>query len=75
MTREEAEKLFAYEHLPSHLQDVSYPFYKLAIDLFIYVPEDTRGTYRDEALHLLWQAKNYAVLSAANLPAKHRHAD
>lgn len=64
MTAGEANKLFAYEHLPEHLQEVSRPFYELAGELFNSIP-DSMGAYRTKALNELWAAKNWAVAAVA----------
>ena len=64
MTRDEANKLFAYEHLPPKFQDVSRPFHELAMALFDSVP-DHMGAYRTKALNELWASKNWAVAGAA----------
>lgn len=64
MDRTEAEKLFAYAHLPTHLQVVSQPFHDMAMNLFLNVP-DHMGRYRTKALWKLWEAKNLAVAAVA----------
>lgn len=64
MTLREAEKLFAYEHLPPHLQSVSQNFYNLAVALFDLIPDDM-GAYRTKALNDLWNAKNWSVAAVA----------
>lgn len=64
MTKDEATKLFAYEHLPQHLREVSEPFYILAGELFNTIP-DHMGAYRTKALNELLAAKNWAVARVA----------
>lgn len=64
MTIDEARTLFAYEHLPSHLQSVSVQFHDTAISLFDTIP-DHMGAYRTKALNELWAAKNWAVAGVA----------
>lgn len=64
MTAAEATKLFAYEHLPPHLREVSEPFYILAGELFNSVP-DHMAAYRTKALEELWNAKNWSVAAVA----------
>lgn len=64
MTAGEATKLFAYDHLPPHLRQVSEPFFILAGELFNSIP-DHMGAYRTKALNELWQAKNWAVAAVA----------
>jgi hypothetical protein len=62
-TIKDVEKLFQFAHLPKHLQDVSYPFHKLATTLFTELPPSAELTL---ALRKLWEAKNLAVWCAAN---------
>ena len=64
MTREEAEILFQYRHLPDHLASNSEMFYDLAMYLFKMVPDSQSGM-RDKALNDLWAAKNWAVAAVA----------
>lgn len=64
--------LFAYTHLPEHLQDVSRPFAELA-NALMYGATPMLGTYlahrapetTEAALWRLWEAKNLAVVAAA----------
>ena len=53
MTAGEATKLFAYDHLPPHLRQVSEPFFLLAGELFNSIP-DHMEAYRTKALNELW---------------------
>lgn len=62
--------LFAYDHLPEHLQAVSRPFAELANTLMYSdqattAPETIRG-----ALWKLWEAKNLAVVAVAQKAAR-----
>ena len=61
MTDEQEERMlkwFAYEHLPSHLQDISKPFGELAEHI---VKTLERGPERTTALRKLLEAKDAAV--------------
>lgn len=58
MDHEYMTKLFAYEHLPEHLQHVSRPFYLLAQSVWDHCPA---GANRTISLRLLVQAKDAAV--------------
>lgn len=51
-------QFFAYEHLPSHLQDYSRPFKELAYTLVALLP---RNPERTTALRKLLEAKDCAV--------------
>ena len=62
MTNEEAEKLFALDHLPEHLQEVSIPFWEMSSHLCTIMEP---SSYRTKALNELWQAKNWAVAGVA----------
>lgn len=53
---------FRVDHLPEHLQAVSRPFHDLAHQL----AETLTGAEVTRALERLWDAKNWAVLAAAN---------
>lgn len=64
MTKDDVQKLFAYEHLPQELQHVSRPFHDLAMSIVLTIP-DHMGAYRTKALNELWQAKNWAVAAMA----------
>lgn len=66
-TLEDVNKMFAYKHLPPHLQSVSQQFYQLAISLFINLEPCAETTL---ALRKLWEAENYAVWVAANAARK-----
>jgi hypothetical protein len=50
--------LFAYQHLPQHLRDISLPFHELAIKLVEELPENPERTV---ALRKLVEAKDAAV--------------
>lgn len=52
------EQFFAYEHLPSHLQEVSRPFGELAQMIVATLP---RNPERTVALRKLLEAKDAAV--------------
>jgi hypothetical protein len=65
MTREEAETLFTYKHLPQHLQEVSVIFANAADDMCEHVRQ---SNYRTKALWKLWEAKNLAVAAVAQKP-------
>lgn len=56
-------RFFKYDHLPTHLQGVSKPFYNLA---FTIVAKVNRNPERTVALRKLLEAKDCAV--RANLP-------
>lgn len=61
--------LFAYAHLPPHLQEVSKLFHDLAHRVVETVPQNPERTI---ALRHIWDAKNYAVVAsgiAAGIPA------
>ena len=60
---EDVEKLFAYKHLPEHLQAVSRNFHDLALYIFAAFPPSAERTL---SLRELWASKNYAVWCAAN---------
>lgn len=62
MTTDEAATLFAYKHLPEHLQQVSKPFFDQAAHI-CGIMEAT--PYRTKALNHLWEAKNWAVAGIA----------
>lgn len=53
-------QFFAYEHLPSHLQEVSKPFHDLAHNMVENLP---RNPERTTALRKLLEAKDCAVRS------------
>lgn len=61
-TAEEVSNLFAYDHLPPHLQKVSMKYHALAEDLFESLEPCAETTL---ALRKLWDSKNYAVWVAA----------
>lgn len=61
-TENEVERMFAYEHLPPHLQEISQPYHQLAMLTFKTLPPCAETTL---ALRKLWEAKNYAVWVAA----------
>jgi ferritin-like protein len=50
--------VFAYDHLPEHLQQVSKPFHDLAQTIYRNLPQ---GDERDVALRKLLEAKDCAV--------------
>lgn len=56
-------KFFAYEHLPSHLQKISRPFYELAHNL---VEQGLEGPELSVSLRKLLESKDAAVRSALN---------
>lgn len=58
MTREYVTRLFAYEHLPPHLQSVSKPFYELALQIYDKLPENAERTV---SLRKLLEAKDACV--------------
>lgn len=60
MNREYVEKLFAYKHLPVHLQTVSKPFHDLAMIIL----EQPRNPEQTVALRKLLEAKDAAVRAA-----------
>ena len=62
MDQAAADKLFAFAHLPPHLQAVSQQFHGLAMHLVQSLPASAERTL---ALRGLWEAKNYAVWCAA----------
>lgn len=62
-TFEEVQKLFAYEHLPAHLQIDSKPFYDVAVEIFTAHGPSAEMTL---ALRKLWEAKNLVVWASAN---------
>jgi hypothetical protein len=51
-------QFFKYEHLPAHLQQVSTPFFILAHDLCVHLPDNPERT---TALRKLLEAKDCAV--------------
>lgn len=53
-------QFFAYEHLPSHLQEISKPFGELAKQLVAFLPANSETT---TALRKLIEAKDCAVRS------------
>ena len=59
--REPLMQFFAYQHLPPHLQDVSSPFFDLALTLCISLP---RNPERTTALRKLLESKDCAVRAA-----------
>jgi len=54
-------KFFAYDHLPEKLQEVSKPFYNLAMLIDSTLPESAESTV---ALRKLLEAKDAAVRAA-----------
>ncbi|CBX87959.1 hypothetical protein [Roseovarius Plymouth podovirus 1] len=58
---DKVEKLFRYEHLPDHLQEVSKPFHDMAVDLVENLLPSAEVTL---AIRKLWEAKNLAVYAA-----------
>lgn len=64
--------LFAYDHLPEHLQAVSKPFADLAETLvhanYGALQMNHPATF-DQAMWKLWEAKNLAVVAAAQQDA------
>lgn len=61
MNEEKTKKLFRYDHLPPHLQEVSKPFYDLAVHLATSLQGSAEATL---AIRKLWEAKNLAVWTA-----------
>ncbi|UAT28873.1 hypothetical protein PP753_gp34 [Dinoroseobacter phage vB_DshP-R7L] len=59
---DKTQSLFRYEHLPEHLQEVSKPFYDMAVKLTEDLLPSAEVTL---ALRKLWEAKNLAVFAAA----------
>jgi hypothetical protein len=59
--RDPLMQFFAYQHLPPHLQDVSSPFFDLALTLCISLP---RNPERTTALRKLLESKDCAVRAA-----------
>lgn len=51
-------QFFAYEHLPSHLQEISKPFHALAYELVKTLPMNPEST---TAMRKLLEAKDCAV--------------
>lgn len=66
-TRKEVESFFQFSHLPTHLQNVSEPFHRLAVVLHGILEPSAERTL---ALRKLWEAKNYAVWQASNQTRK-----
>tara|TARA_R110000772_G_scaffold159223_1_gene270382 strand:+ start:1274 stop:1465 length:192 start_codon:yes stop_codon:yes gene_type:complete len=62
MTEEQVSKLFAYAHLPPHLQEISQPYHQMAMQLQDRFPS-AEGTL---AIRKLWEAKNLVVWCGAN---------
>lgn len=61
-TATNVQNLFAYEHLPEHLQGFSRPFYEMAMDV---IPENGELTdVQQQFLWKLWEAKNLRVMAA-----------
>jgi len=58
MSRAYLEHLFAYAHLPPHLQEISKPFHTLAFHLYDQLPHNPEITI---SLRLLLQSKDAAV--------------
>jgi hypothetical protein len=58
MTEEKVKSLFAFQHLPVHLQGVSEPFHDMAMYLLNTIPVSAELTL---AIRHLWDAKNLAV--------------
>ncbi len=64
LRKEKVDKLFRYDHLPQHLQNISIPFYNLALDITNKIPNTAEYTL---FLRSLWEAKNLAVYAAVEL--------
>lgn len=58
MTEDKVKSLFAFGHLPVHLQGVSEPFHDMAVYLVNSLPPSAELTL---SLRSLWEAKNLAV--------------
>jgi hypothetical protein len=63
MSPAEVEKLFRYTHLPTALQNVSKPFFDMAMQLCHNLPASAELTL---AIRKLWEAKNLAVYAAVD---------
>lgn len=61
MDSEKVHSLFRFSHLPPHLQDVSRPFFEMAMHLVVILPPSAELTL---SLRSLWEAKNLAVFAA-----------
>lgn len=59
------DQLFAYDHLPEHLQEVSKPFADLVDELDPGAPHHVGNPLWDQIMYKLFEAKNLAVLLAA----------
>lgn len=57
-------RYFAYDHLPPNLQNVSQPFYRLAWDTAMELPQNAETS---TALRKLLEAKDAAIRSALDL--------
>lgn len=57
--------MFAYQHLPEHLKFVSKPFYELAEEMVTNLPTENSIELTEQMLTKLWEAKNLAVVMAA----------
>lgn len=56
------QRRFAYDHLPEHLQEVSRPYYDMAVEAIGRHPDDPLLV---PLLDALFEAKNLAVLMTA----------
>lgn len=54
------DALFGYKHLKGQLREISQPFYKLAVNTLLKIPD---GKMKESFLEKLWEAKNAAVMS------------
>lgn len=57
---DQVETVFAYKHLPAHLQEISKPFYDLAVNT---LPRIKPGVMREKFIEHLWEAKNAATIT------------
>lgn len=51
-------EMFAFEHLPEHLRDISRPFHIMATGIFETLPDNSE---RENALRKLLEAKDCAI--------------
>lgn len=58
-------KLFAYDHLPQHLKVISQGFHELAEYAVEKLPTSQNIELTEQMLTKLWEAKNLAVVMAA----------
>lgn len=61
----ELARLFDYDHLPLHLQEIVKPFAKMANLYFYEDPWQSNPELQHEIIWKLWEAKNLAVVTVA----------